>query len=170
MRGVSLHLRNDVFYVQFRDPQTGKRLSARSTGKKNRDEALMAVSGWLRDGIPTQAADKPKMPIADVFELSRVTDSLRRATTIPADAVQKIIDILVEKGCIASASLLNTPGSELFNDFLMRFWDYDTSPYVQEKVAHGQMIGRSTLQQVTGSSEQALVASLRRQGTVRVDS
>ena len=34
------------FYVQFLDPVTNKRLPARSTHKKTRDEALAKVHEW----------------------------------------------------------------------------------------------------------------------------
>jgi hypothetical protein len=40
-----------VYYVQFMDPVTGKRLSAISTGKNNRDDALIVVAGWLKEGV-----------------------------------------------------------------------------------------------------------------------
>ena len=35
-----------------------------------------------------------------------------------------------------------SPGSEHFITFLERFWNYDGSPYVRDKLAHEHRIGR----------------------------
>jgi hypothetical protein len=43
--------RRGVYYVRFTDPITEKRLSAISTGKTSRDDALMVVAGWLKEGV-----------------------------------------------------------------------------------------------------------------------
>jgi len=56
----------------------------------------------------------------------RITNAVASAA---CDAIVDLID--------AGATPKGGPGSELFSDFLERFWTYDTSPYVREKIAHG---------------------------------
>jgi hypothetical protein len=45
VRQYYLFLRKRIFYVQFADQKTKRRLSAISTGKTNRDEVLFVVAG-----------------------------------------------------------------------------------------------------------------------------
>jgi integrase len=56
--------------------------------------------------------------------------------------VEKIIEALQMKKYIISAVLPQTPESEPFAHFLERFWDYNKSPYVREKLVVGQSIHR----------------------------
>jgi hypothetical protein len=51
-RKFYLHRRGGVFYVCLVNQETGLAMSARSTGERDRDAALIVVSGWLRDGLP----------------------------------------------------------------------------------------------------------------------
>ncbi|MCL2479607.1 MAG: hypothetical protein FWF22_08900, partial [Treponema sp.] len=54
MRRFYLHTRYDgIFYAELADPATGQKLSARSTGTKNRDEAMLVIAKWLEAGVPT---------------------------------------------------------------------------------------------------------------------
>ncbi|WP_010255603.1 hypothetical protein [Treponema primitia] len=54
-RSFYLYPRKDgVLYAEIMDPQTGMRIVSRSTRTKNRDEAVLTVGQWLRDGIPTR--------------------------------------------------------------------------------------------------------------------
>jgi hypothetical protein len=47
-----MHKRGGVFYVCMINQETGLSMSARSTGERDRDAALIVVSGWLRNGLP----------------------------------------------------------------------------------------------------------------------
>jgi hypothetical protein len=42
------------------DPRTSRKLTARSTGTKSRDEALLKIAEWLKTGIPTGRVRKPR--------------------------------------------------------------------------------------------------------------
>jgi len=140
MRRYYIHLRKGVWYAILLDPLTGKRLPARSTFQTNRDEALHTVHNWLRDGLPDKKTAKPTRPVAEVFNLARVLESLKHESLSPDD-VQRMVDILTSRGMLASATLTGSPGAELFTDFLTRFWTFKESPYAKEKTAHGQRIG-----------------------------
>ena len=61
MRRYYLHTRhNGTFYAELIDPHTGVKLTARSTGTKSRDEALLKIAEWLKNGIPTGRIRKPR--------------------------------------------------------------------------------------------------------------
>jgi hypothetical protein len=60
VRQYYLFLRKRIFYVQFTDQKIKRRLSAISTGKTNRDDALFVVAGWLKDGPPK---DRPNRSV-----------------------------------------------------------------------------------------------------------
>jgi hypothetical protein len=48
MRRYYLHTRhNGTYYAELVDPQSGAKFTARSTGTKNRDEALIKIAEWL---------------------------------------------------------------------------------------------------------------------------
>jgi hypothetical protein len=73
VRQYYLHTRNRIFYVQFTDPATQKRLPTISTGKSNRDDAVMVVALWLKDGIPQRQAkleDKPNRTLEALISRS----------------------------------------------------------------------------------------------------
>ncbi|MEX2442530.1 MAG: site-specific integrase [Alkalispirochaeta sp.] len=133
MRRFSLYKRGKYFYVQFFNEKTGKYLSGRSTGQTSRNAAVAAVLEW--DTTDNTAELARAESINTIIETIKITD-LR-----PAD-IDKITAALNNKGARLSAHSSNDSSSENLVSFLQRFWNYDESPYVAEKNAHGQAIGR----------------------------
>jgi hypothetical protein len=146
MRRFSFYQRNGVFYARFRDPATGQRLPGRSTGMDNRDEALLVVHDWLNNGLPaTETAKKVQekpSPVSRQLEIASLITSLR-ALEIDGEGVKKIERVLYEKGLISLMVLKDSPETESFEDFLIRFWTYEKSPYVSERLSHKLRIGRT---------------------------
>jgi hypothetical protein len=52
MRHFYLQNRQGIFYAALINQETGQPLTAKSTGTKNRDEALLVIAEWLKTGIP----------------------------------------------------------------------------------------------------------------------
>ncbi len=50
MRRFYLYKRNEIFYCQLINPMTRSILPAKSTGKKNRDDAELVAMTWLING------------------------------------------------------------------------------------------------------------------------
>ncbi|MCE1207923.1 MAG: site-specific integrase [Spirochaetia bacterium] len=140
MRRFSLYLRNGVYYAQLFNSKTGTYMSARSTGKKNRDEAAGVATHWIKNGIPQPKALEGKS-LETVMTLDAIYASLHTMPFTTAD-VQKIIDILKARRLIDNAVVKSASSSRGLVDYLTEFWDYDTSPYIKEKLLHGQKIGR----------------------------
>jgi integrase len=96
----------------------------------------MVVLDWLNNGIPQKTPEKEaSVPLKSVFTMSRILDGLKKATVTTQDVV-KIEKILRDQGLIKHIAYTDNVGVELFTEFLEKFWDYERSPYVQEKIAH----------------------------------
>jgi integrase len=139
-----LHSRKGIFYVQFINPKTHKRLTAKSTGRSTRDEAILVVYDWLEHGISQAQPDNSatQKPIADLLTNAQLLSGLKEANLSAQDVV-KIEKILQEKGLVSLIVRKNMQAAELLEDYLLRFWDYDRSPYVAEKLSHKIAIGKT---------------------------
>lgn len=140
MRRFKMFLRNGVYYAQLFNPQTSTYLTAKSTGKGNRDEAAAIVADWLRNGIPDRKSEG-KRSVEDALTFKSVLASLHTLSLTSSD-VEKIIDILKARRLIENATVKSAASSRGLIEYLTEFWDYDTSPYIKEKLLHGQKIGR----------------------------
>jgi hypothetical protein len=79
----SLHRRGTTWYVQFFNPHTHRYLTARSTGESNRNAALLAVAGWLRDGLPDP--ERGRRNLQELLDLDIALSILRSAPLAPDD-------------------------------------------------------------------------------------
>jgi hypothetical protein len=140
MRRFSFFRRDKTWYVQFYNPQTKKFTTAKSTGKTSRDETVIVAAQWLETGIP-KGKQKELKQKEGLFTIEAILEGIRKASLSPTDA-QRITDSLKEKGLIEAAIMKTEAGSQLLETFLLNFWEYDSSPYVEEKLAHGHSIGR----------------------------
>ena len=136
----SLHKRNGKYYAQLHSAALSKYLTARCTGAVSRSDALLVVAEWMRDGWPTGRRRRPR-PVDDAIATGTLLSQLRSMPLAPEDA-GRVLDVLRDRSLVVGGAVKGGPGDELLSDFLTRFWDYDCSPYVREKLAHGQSIGR----------------------------
>jgi integrase len=151
MRRFYLHRRGKIWYAELVDKATGVKLPAKSTRQTIRDEAAIIVNGWLVHGLPSQGANPPKK-ISEALDLAAILTIIKKSNLNSAD-VSKIGTALTEKGLVSSVVLKDAGGAELFDSFMLRFWDYDVSPYVKEKHAHGQRMGKTHMNQSLGRAE-----------------
>jgi integrase len=141
MRRYYLHTRhNGVFYAELVDSQTGLKLTARSTGTKNRDEALLKIAEWLKTGIPTGRVRKPRT-LEAAAGIENILRAIRK-TDLNSDDALRIVQALKDRGLIDISAVKSGKGAVSFTEFLEEFWDYEASPYVREKRAHGHSIGK----------------------------
>ena len=139
MRRYYLHKRNGVFYAELVTKE-GHKLTARSTGKATEDEALLVVSKWLAEGIPSGEGGKAR-PVESVIGLAGILKAIQKNDLDGNDAM-KIVNALKTKNLIDVSIVKAGNGARVFTEFLEEFWDYTSSPYVREKKAHGHSIGR----------------------------
>jgi len=141
MRRYYLHTRhNGVFYAELVDPRTKKKLAARSTGTRDRDEALLVIAKWLESGIPTGRVREPR-----TLEVAAGIESVMREikkTELNSDDALRIVQTLKERKLVDFTVVKPGKGTVSFTEFLGKFWDFNVSPYIREKQAHGQSISR----------------------------
>ena len=140
-RNYYLHKRNGIFYVEFTNPENGKKLSARSTREKDEFKAQIKAELWQVNGIPTGKAGKPRS-IEDAAGIENVIKLIRKSCLNSDDAL-KIVSTLRTMGLIDIAAVKNTGyGAVYFTQFILTFWNYDESPYIRDKLAHGYRFSR----------------------------
>jgi len=118
----------NCYSVAFKG-EDGKYLPPVSTGKKDEKEAMQAAFQMLRDGIPKSKHGKQKS--ATVQDLT-LKETARKVKT--AEEAQVILNELKRLGWVKSYVMKDTPGAEDFIAFLKRFWDWEESPYIREKL------------------------------------
>ena len=141
-REYYLHKRkNGIFYVQFRNPENGELMTARSTGETDRFEAEIKIRQWLVDGIPTGRTRKPR-PIEEAAGIETIVKVIRKSD-INADDAMVIVSTLKTMGFVDIVAVKNSGrGAVPFTDFLKTFWDYDKSEYIQDLLNHGHRFTR----------------------------
>jgi len=138
MRRFSFFQRGEVFYAQLLNPITGRYMSGRSTGARSKDEALLVVADWLKNGIPSVKGEKIR-PTMEVYSLDALLAFIRSPAFSDEEA-GRVLSTLQERGFLDGGALRGTPGAEMLESFLVRFWTYEKSPYVSELAAHGRTI------------------------------
>ena len=140
MRRFCLYRRGKIWYCKLYNPATKSYLSGRSTGEMQRDATLLTVAEWLSGGVP-EPKQKGIRPVSSVFEVNTVLSALRVLQLTTAEA-QKIVSVLRDRQLIETAVVKVGPGSQPLVSYLKQFWNYTSSPYVREKLAHDHRIGK----------------------------
>lgn len=145
---------NGYYYIQFFNPQLSKRSTAISTHKKDRDAALFVAFKWQEQGIPQKKA--PPKTITQILFLDETLNKLQN-TQLGEKDLQKILDVLITKGIKVETKPAEPPKKPVsvkpdghaFIQFLLDFWNYDTSKYIQGLLAHGTSITRRHCYEMT---------------------
>jgi hypothetical protein len=90
-------------------------MSARSTGERDRDAALIVVSGRLRDGLPGKDGERRKVEAA--FDLDGILRTIRKAELDSGGALA-IVNALKERGLIDTGAVPSGKGREFCQTFL----------------------------------------------------
>jgi integrase len=141
-RDFYLHTRHHgIYYVEFVDPETGRKLPARSTGEKDRDKALLKIAVWKTSGLPTGRLRRPR-PLEVAAGLDAILKSIRK-TDLNGDDALRIVNALKDRGLIDIAAVKATGrGAVPLVRFLEDFWDYDRSEYIKDRLSHGYRFSR----------------------------
>ncbi len=112
------------YYVSFKNPLTGKYGTKRCTGTSDRRIAEKIAYQWLLSG---ESEKKDKCTAKSLIEAIKLTE-----LSIPD--TRAIIEVLRQKGVVVSAVIKNDRADLPFITFLENFWDFNESPYIQEKL------------------------------------
>jgi len=129
--------KNGVFYAEFLDLQTGQRVLYRSTGTKIREDALITVGKWLEGGLPS--ANGRKRRIKEVADLKTAMSFIKSGVFGEGEAMEMAL-ALKGRGLISLGVTPAGIGNKPLVDFLYEFWNYEKSPYLRDRRAHGKYI------------------------------
>jgi hypothetical protein len=109
----------------------------------------LVVAEWLKGGLPVvnlpgygvMAGSAQFKPLSVVADRSGILSAIKKAVLERDDAFA-IVAALKAKGLIDLPVVATGKGNVKFIDYLKEFWDYEKSPYVRDKLAHGHSIGR----------------------------
>jgi len=136
----SLYLRNGVYYVQFKDPITGMPGIQRSTKKKNQKDAYRVVIEWMTNGF-SKDEESATQSIQNDIAVNSVVQIIR-SKKLSAAQLDTLLISLKSAKYLESALLANSSSTAKLIEYQETFWDFDKSPYIKEKLLHGQRIGR----------------------------
>jgi integrase len=143
-----LYCRGKIWYAQIKNPATGKYMPGRSTGKRSEKAAERVADEWLENGIP-ELTGKTGRPLSETLDIDTVIWTIRQSALTPTDA-ERIVRTLKDRELIETTTVKAGPGAEGLLSFLGRFWDFEGSPYIRDKLAHGHRIGRRHCYDMTG--------------------
>ncbi len=139
----SLYTRDDspYIYVQFWDKELHCYLPGHSTGKTNKRDAERMAQSWLTSygGLPPKP-EKTNI-ITDGQVKTYLTRFLLGKGIIEAGQVLSVDDLLSKTSLVLSGVDMNR-ANPVFLEYLLAFWDWDTSPYIRDKRESGQSIGK----------------------------
>ena len=122
------------YYVQFR-LEDGSLSNHKSTETPNYNEARKLAMLWYYSGqIPERInsiSEKHKMSELEKVQLIKQL----KIYDFEYEDIQTIVDILVSRNFLVSRILKASPESRQAVDYLLEFWDYDKSPYREERPA-----------------------------------
>jgi integrase len=150
-RSFYLYPKNGTYNAEIIDPETGVTICYRTTGTKSRDEAMLIVAGWLRDGIPlrkkgrTPIYKKPEVQTVEaVAGLATILKCIEITSDLDQSGALEIAHALKRRGLLTLAVSPAMHGRQKFIDFLRDFWDFNKSPYFEDLRMRGKSITQRT--------------------------
>ena len=142
MLPFSVFLRNNrpFYYVAFKNEETGRYLSAISTKKTKKADAVRQAWIWFREGIPHKGGSLD-------LKARSLRDTIRHSAVSPSDA-EFIIGELKRRGLILSCVFSGAADAVRFADYLEEFWDFERSSYIREKLRAEHSIHRNYVVQM----------------------
>jgi integrase len=137
--------KNGIFYAEL--IIEGKRI-VRSTKETTRNKAAIAAAGWLAGKIP-EPQGKSLLSIADYKTLLNYT---KTGDINEAQAVD-IVRTLFKRGLITMQAGMASQSNRPLVDFLLEYWNYDNSPAMKDKRAHGKQVLKESCYDATRAIE-----------------
>jgi hypothetical protein len=134
--------KNGTFTAEILDPKTGLRIATRDTKAKNRDEAVLVVSGWVQNGLPQRKQGRNPRSVEAAAGLAAILKGIKEIADLDADGAREIAVALRDRGLLDFPIVKAGPGNIDFIAYLKQFWNYGKSPYVKDRLAHKHRIGK----------------------------
>lgn len=122
--------------VRFKDEKTGKYLPAKSTKQTNKEDAMKVALKWFSTGVISSGNQEESLDNLCLW------NSLKQKELTKQD-FEKVVELGKKQGFIKSCVLKGDQSDILFSEYLINFWTWDKSEYVQEKLRTEKKIGKS---------------------------
>jgi hypothetical protein len=139
--------RNGKFTAEFLDPKTGLRICYRTVNAKTLAEATEIAAGWVHNGIPKRKRGRDPVYQKPVIQSQKVLTGLEailkvieNTSDLDQTGAMEIARALKTRGLLTLGTSPASQGKRDFIEFLEEFWDYDNSPYLTDRRAHGKDI------------------------------
>lgn len=129
---------NGVIYVQFQNEAKHKRTTAKSTKETNMSRAMTVVYDWIQNGIPVKGK---RTALSSVVAVDNLLALIHENKMNESD-FSRISDAMIKIGFGVTGSTNDIKTKNKLVDYLNNFWNYEKSPYVQDKVTHDYDIGK----------------------------
>ena len=139
--------------MKFKNEETGMYLPAISTKQESEPEAMKIAFGWLKDGIPKSGETVS-------FKQYSLRDMAKAAEISKEDAAF-ICKELQRRKLLKSYVLLDSKKAIGFSDFLLDFWNWETSPYIKERLRKKHGLHRSHVIEMAGTVQKYWVSFFR---------
>jgi integrase len=133
--------------VEFLDPKTGLRICVRTVKAKSFAEATEIAARWVHNGIPNRKRGRTPIyenPITQstqsLCDLATILKAIENTSDLDQTGAMEIARALKAKGLLTFGVSPASQGKQDFIEFLYKFWDYDNSPYLSDRRAHGKDI------------------------------
>lgn len=133
---ISKRKDSKYYSVRFKDEKTGKYLPAQSTKQTDRAEAIKTAWAWYSSGQISRNDKKQDIKSLSIFEEIRKND-------INDSDVNKMLEILKERGVVRSYVMSGAKDDIKLSDYLENFWTWEKSDYIQERIKSGKTVGKS---------------------------
>jgi len=134
---------NGIYYAEFIEPKTGRTLH-RSTGSRDRDEAVVITAKWLAEGVPTRG--RAAKPLAELFTFQALKAHMEKVYNVgelSEDNAVELCKTLRRWGLINLTVSRSGAGKQDFIEYLYNFYDYEKSVYIKDKQARGASVTRN---------------------------
>ncbi len=120
--------------VRFLNAKTGEYLPAISLGTQNKKDAEKTVIQWLKNGIPN------KGQLIEIEKLDYILMTIK-SKEFDVNAADKILTALKARGFVRQDVEIRDDSTPLLSDYVLDFWNIETSKYVKERLSTGKTIG-----------------------------
>jgi len=139
--------KNGIFYAEL--IIDGERI-IRSTKVRKREKAAVIAAKWIAEGIPV--AQGEKIPLAVIADYKALLHYVQTSDITESQAVD-INRALLQRGLITAPAGQASYTKRRLIDFLLEYWDYDNSPALKDKRAHGKQVLKESCYDATRAIE-----------------
>lgn len=133
---ISKRKDSKYYSVRFKDEKTGKYLPALSTKQTDKEEAIKTAFAWYSSGKISRKDKEQNLKALSILDEIRKTD-------INNPDIVKMLELLKKRGIIKSYVVTGSQDDVKFTDYLINFWTWGKSEYIQEKLKSGKSVGKS---------------------------